>query len=101
MAVHRDEQRTESLDAELPQRLGIEIVEIDVFNLLDPRRLERGGAADDREVDAAQVLERRLRRGEEPAFADHDADTVLFHQRARETFHARAGRGADADRLVT
>ena len=48
VAVHGHEQRTEAFHAEFPQRLRIEIVEIDVFDLLDPRRLECGGAADDR-----------------------------------------------------
>jgi hypothetical protein len=42
-----------SADAELPQAFRIEIVEIDVVDGLDPRRLERRRAADDREIDAA------------------------------------------------
>ena len=101
MAVHRDEQRTEIFDLELPQRLGIEIVEIDLLDLLDSRRLERSRTADDGEIDAADILERRLRCGEEPALADHDAHAVLLHQRSREALHACARRGADADRRVT
>src|SRR5512141_2906829 len=72
VAVHRDEQRAEALDAEFPQRLGIEIVEIDVFDLLDPRRLERRGAADDREIDAAVLRERGERAFAHPALADDD-----------------------------
>src|SRR5262245_34159652 len=32
MAVHGDEQRAESPDAKLPQRLRIEVVEVDVFD---------------------------------------------------------------------
>ena len=58
MAVHRDQQRAEVADAELPQALGIEVVEIDVLDRLDPGRLERRRAADDREIDAAELAER-------------------------------------------
>src|SRR5574337_18978 len=57
-AVHRDLQRAEAANAELPQALRIEIVEVDVLARLDPRRLERGDAADDRKVDAAELAER-------------------------------------------
>jgi len=57
VTVHRDQQRAEVADGELPQRLGIEIVEVDVLDARDPRRLERRGAADNREVDAAQLGE--------------------------------------------
>ena len=57
-AVHRDPQRAEAAHAELPEALGIEIVEIDVLDRLDPRGLERGRAADDREIDAAELAER-------------------------------------------
>ena len=77
VAVHADEQRPEVADAELPQRLGVEVVEVDVLDLLDPGRLERRGAADDREVDAAQLAERRLRAFAQAALADDDAHAVL------------------------
>ena len=63
VAVHRDEQRPEIAHTELPQALGIQIVEIDVLDRLDPCRFERGGAADDREVDAAKLGKGRERRG--------------------------------------
>src|SRR6185503_16978402 len=57
VAVHCNEQGAESVDAELPQRLGVEIVEVDVFDRLDPRGLQRRRAADDGEIDAAQLAE--------------------------------------------
>src|SRR5882757_8805780 len=46
--VDADRQRTEVLDAELPEALGHELLPRDFFDLLDLRRLERRGAADDR-----------------------------------------------------
>ena len=55
MAVHGDEQRPEIADAELPQRLGVQVVEVDVLDLLDPGRLQRRGATDDRQVGAAEL----------------------------------------------
>src|SRR5688500_7798703 len=58
MAIHGNEQRTESVDAEFPQRFRIEVVEVDVFDGLDPGGLERGGAADDGDIRSAEVLER-------------------------------------------
>ena len=58
MAVHRDQQRAEIADPKLPQRLGVQVVEVDVFDLLDPGRLERRGAADDRKIGAAEFAER-------------------------------------------
>src|SRR5580765_5534241 len=57
MAVHGDDQRAEGLDAKLPQRLRVEVVEVDVLDGLDPGRLERRGAADDGELNPAQVHE--------------------------------------------
>src|SRR5437868_5073955 len=57
MAVHGDDERTEATHAELPQRLRIEIVHVEVLDRLDPGRLERRRAADDREIGAANVLE--------------------------------------------
>src|SRR3972149_3854006 len=54
MAVHCDQQRAEALDAEFPQRFGIQIVEIEVLDALDPGSFQRGGAADDREINAAE-----------------------------------------------
>ena len=43
MAVHRDQQRTEALDAKFPQRLRIQIVEIDFLDLLDPAAAPKEG----------------------------------------------------------
>src|SRR5260221_14702311 len=57
MTVHRHDQRPEAAHAELPERFGIEIVEVDVLDRLDPGRLERRRAADDREICAAHFLE--------------------------------------------
>src|SRR5262249_53952330 len=50
VAVHGDDQWPEATHAELPQRLGMQVIEIDILDRLDPRGLERRGAADDGEV---------------------------------------------------
>src|SRR4051794_20517492 len=44
-------ERAEVLDPELPEALGHELLPRDLLDLLDLRGLERGGTADDREVD--------------------------------------------------
>src|SRR5881394_4385601 len=49
--VDADRERAEVLDPELPEALGHELLPGDLLDLLDLRRLERGGSADDREVD--------------------------------------------------
>src|SRR5688572_24768325 len=54
-AVHCNEQGAESVDAELPQRLRMQIVEVDVLDRLDPGRLERCRAANDGQIGAAQL----------------------------------------------
>ena len=100
MAVHRHQQRPEAAHAELPQRLGIEVIEIDLLDRLDPRRLERGRAADDGEVGAAEFSKRLGGAVAQAPFADDEPHAVLLHQRAREALHAIAGRGADADRRI-
>src|SRR4051794_39017072 len=51
-------QRPEVLDAKLPEALGHQLLPVDLLDLLDLRRLERGGAADDREIDHAEPLHR-------------------------------------------
>src|SRR5690349_24356244 len=56
--VDTDRERTEVLDAELPEALGHELLPDDLLDLLDLGRLERGGAADDREVDHPEPLHR-------------------------------------------
>src|SRR5215216_1846479 len=65
VAVHRpavrvdpDRERAEVLDAELPQALGHQLLPRHLLDLLDLRGLERGGAADDREVDHSEALHR-------------------------------------------
>src|ERR671911_2515858 len=54
--VDADGQRPEVLDAELPEALGHQLLPRDLFDLLDLCRLERSGAADDREVDHPVAL---------------------------------------------
>ena len=44
VAVHRHAQRAEVADAEPPQALGVQVVQVDVLDLLDPGRLQRRGA---------------------------------------------------------
>src|SRR4051812_5060187 len=53
--VDPDGQRAEVLDAELPEALGHELLPGDLLDLLDLGRLERGGPADDREVDHPEL----------------------------------------------
>src|SRR4029078_4336824 len=55
--VDPDGQRPEVLDAELPEALGHELLPRDFFDLFDLRRRERGGAADDREIDHTEPLD--------------------------------------------
>src|SRR5689334_21052351 len=100
LAVHGDDERAEAAHAEFPQRLGMQVVEIDVLDRLDPGGLERRGAPDNREIGAAKLRERLERAFPQAAFADDEAHAVLLHERAREPLHAIAGRGPDADRLV-
>src|SRR6476620_3372911 len=98
--VDADGQRSEVLDAELPEALGHELLPRDLLDLLDLRGLERCRAADDREIDHP-VLAHRLDRvvGEATLAADR-ADAVLRAERPGEAHHARARRGADANLLV-
>src|SRR5882762_9534797 len=58
MRIHADQQRAEMFDAESPQALGMQIVEVDILDLLDPGRLQRRRTPDDGEIGAAQFLER-------------------------------------------
>ncbi len=64
--VHRDRERAEIADAKFPQTLGHQIFEIDVLDRFDLFGLNRCGAADDREIDAAKRCERRLDASERP-----------------------------------
>src|SRR5438105_14867166 len=67
--VDADRERTEVLDAELPEAFGHELLPHHLFDLLDLRRLERGGAADDREVDHPEPVHRLDRLVGEAALA--------------------------------
>src|SRR3954470_3712677 len=98
--VDADRERAEVLDAELPEALGHELLPHDLFDLLDLRRLERSSAADDREVDHAELLHRLDRLVGESALAADRAHAVLRAERLGEAHHARARRRADADLLV-
>src|SRR6186997_177250 len=100
VGVDADDQRPEVLDAELPEALGHELLPGDLLDLLDLRRLERGGAADDREVDHPEPLHRLDRLVGEPALAADRADAVLLAERLGEPHHARGRGRADAELLV-
>src|SRR4051812_40147795 len=56
VTVDADGERPEVLDAELPEALGHQLLPIDLLDLLDLRRLERGSAADDCEIDHPEPL---------------------------------------------
>ena len=100
MRVDADGERAEVLDPELPEALGHQLLPHHLFDLLDLRRLERGGAADDREVDHPEPLHRLDRLVGEAALAADRADAVLRAERLGEAHHPRARRRADADLLV-
>src|SRR3954453_9369659 len=98
--VDADDQRPEVLDAELPQALGHELLPEHLLDLLDLRRLERGGPTDDREVDHPEALHRLARDIGEAAPAADRPDAVLRAEPLGEAHHAGARGGADADLLV-
>src|SRR3954452_12989042 len=100
VSVDAHGERAEVLDPELPEALGHELLPRDLLDLLDLRGLERGGAADDREVDHPEPLHRLDRLVGEAALAADRADAVLRAERLREAHHPRARRRADADLLV-
>src|SRR5450631_1126715 len=50
VAVHGHRERAEIANPESPQAFGIELVQVDVLDRLDPRRFQRRGPADDRKV---------------------------------------------------
>jgi hypothetical protein len=100
VAVHRHAQRAEVADAEPPQRLGVQVVQVDVLDLLDPGGFQRGGAADDGQVGAAQVGEGLRRAVAQAALADDQSHALALHQRPREAFHPIGRGGADAHRRV-
>src|SRR5918911_1072757 len=98
--VDADPERPEVLDAELPEALGHQLLPRHLLDRLDLRRLERGGAADDREVDHPVPAHRLDRLVREAALAADRAHAVLRAERLGEAHHARARRRADADLLV-
>src|ERR1051326_6646628 len=100
VCVDADGQRAEVLDAELPEALGHELLPGDLFDLLDLRCLERGGAADDREVDHPVLAHRLDRVVGEAALAADRAHAVLGAERLRKAHHPCARRRPDSDLLV-
>src|SRR5205807_3101094 len=98
--VDADGERAEVLDAELPEALRHQLLPRDLFDLLDLRGLERGRAADDREIDHPELAHRLDRLVGETAFAADRAHAVLRAERLGEAHHAGARRRADADLLV-
>src|SRR5437588_2240622 len=99
--VDADRERAEVLDAELPEALGHQLLPGDLLDLLDLRRLQRGGAADDREIDHPVLPHRLDRLVREAALAADRPHAVLRAERLGEAHHPRRGGGADADLLVT
>src|SRR3954453_11313712 len=98
--VDADRQRAEVLDAEPPEALGHQLLPGHLLDLLDLRRLERGGAADDRKVDHPEPLHGLDRLVGEAALAADRAHAVLRPERLGEAHHAGRGGGADAQLLV-
>src|SRR6266496_1335811 len=98
--VDADGQRPEVLDAELPEALRHQLLPGDLLDLLDLRGLERGGAADDREVDHPVLAHRLDRVVGEAALAADRAHAVASAERLGEAHHPRARRRADADLFV-
>src|SRR5919108_3744762 len=107
VAVHRvavrvdpDPERAEVLDAELPEALGHELLPVDLLDRLDLRRLERGGAADDREIDHPVLAHRLDRVVGQAALPGDRADAVVPAEPPGEANHAGARGRADAERVV-
>src|SRR4051794_8035362 len=100
VGVDPDGERAEVLDAELPEALGHQLLPGDLLDLLDLRRLERRGPADDREVDHPEPPHGLDRLVREPALAADRADAVLRAERLGEAHHAGARGRADAELLV-
>src|ERR687891_1667716 len=90
----------EVLDAELPEALGHELLPVDLLDLLDLGRLERGRAADDGEVDHPVPAHRLDRLVGQTALAENGAHAVVAAERLREPDHPLARRRSDADLLV-
>src|SRR5207248_889414 len=95
VSVDADGERAEVLDAELPEALGHQLFPGDLLDLLDLRRLERGGAADDREVDHPVLAHRLDSVIREAALAADRAHAVAPAEGLGEAHHARTRRRAD------
>src|SRR5256885_5863956 len=100
VGVDADGERPEVLHPELPEALGHELLPGDLLDLLDLRRLERGRAADDREIDHPEPLHRLDRLVGETALAADRTHAVLRAAAFGEADHPRGRRRADADLLV-
>src|SRR5436309_1637944 len=100
VSVDADGERAEVVHPELPQALRHELFPGDLFDLLDLRRLEGRGAADDREVDHPEALHGLDRIVREATLPADPADAVALAEPFREAHHARARGRADADLLV-
>src|SRR5213595_1457477 len=100
VCVDADGERAEVLDAELPEALRHQLLPGDLLDLLDLGRLERGGAADDREVDHPEPLHRLDRLVGQAALAADRAHAVLRAEPFGEADHPCRRRRADADLLV-
>src|SRR3954447_10747681 len=98
--VDADRERPEVFHSELPEALGHQFLPVDLLDLLDLRRLERRGAADDREVDHPQSLHRLDRVVGQAALPTDRAHAVLRAERLGEANHSRGRCRADADLLV-
>ena len=55
MRIHADQQRPKTLDAEAPQAFGIEVIQVDGLDRVDPGGLEGRRPTDDGEIGAAYV----------------------------------------------
>src|SRR5579884_439588 len=98
--VDADGQRPEVAHAEPPQALGHQVLPGDLLDRLDLRRLERGGAADDREVDHAVSCHGFDDFLGKAALAADGPNAVALAEWLRESGHASARGRADADGLV-
>src|SRR2546429_1444751 len=79
----------EVLDAELPETLGHELLPRHLLDLLDLRRLERSGAADDREIHHPELVHRLDRLVRETSLAADRPHPLLSAEPLRESHHPR------------
>src|SRR2546425_8235210 len=87
VCVDADRERAEVLDAELPEALGHQLLPGDLLDLLDLGRLERGRAADDREVDHPEPTHRLDRLVRQAALTADRAHAVALAERLPEAHH--------------